>query len=133
MSYLRFSFQKSWGPRTTYGGGGYVINPAPNQRNYYLGGWQLQRDISEKVTLGGEIFAQGKSSDDVRSFAVLNLGGYFKITPNFQLLFTGGQSLAGGSHTVGYLDLYWTEGFDKAVHNNAGPKSLSSLRRLRKR
>ena len=119
--------QKSWGPWTTYGGGGYVINPAPNQRNYYFGGWQLQRDISEKLTLGGEIFAQGKSSDDIRSFAVFNVGGYFKITPNFQLLFTGGHTLAGGSHTVGYLGLYWTGGFDKAVHNKAGPKSLSSL------
>jgi hypothetical protein len=30
--------QKSWGPWTTYGGGGYVINPAPNQRNYCFGG-----------------------------------------------------------------------------------------------
>jgi hypothetical protein len=119
--------QKSYGPWTTYGGGGYVINPAPNQRNYYFGGWQLQRDISEKLTLGGEIFTQGKSSDDIGSFAVLNFGGYFKITPNFQLLFSGGHTLAGGSHTVGYLGLYWTGGFDKAVHNNATLKSISSL------
>lgn len=58
--------------------------------------------------MGGEIFSQGKSSDDTRSFAVFNLGGFFKITPNFQILFSGGHTLAGGNHTIGYLGLYWT-------------------------
>ncbi len=105
--------QKSWGPWTTYGGGGYAINSAPHQRNYWFGGWLLQRDFGEKLTLGGEIFAQGKSSDDMRSFVAFNLGGYFKITPNFQLLLSGGHTLAGGSHTIGYLGLYWTGGFGK--------------------
>jgi hypothetical protein len=100
--------QKSWGPWTTYGGGGYAINPAPEQRSYYFGGWLLQRDFGERLTLGGEIFSQGKSSDDTRSFAVFNLGGLFKITPNFQILFSGGHTLAGGNHTIGYLGLYWT-------------------------
>ena len=123
--------QKSWGPWTTYGGGGYVINPAPGQRNYCFGGWLLQRDFSERLTLGGEFFAQGKSSDDIRSFAVFNLGGYFKITPNFQLLFSGGYTLAGGRHTVGYLGLYWTGGFGKEPRTHTGLKSLSSFLRGR--
>jgi len=115
--------QKSWGPWTTYGGGGYVINSAPGQRNYYFGGWLLQRDLSERLTLGGEIFAQGRSSDDTGPFAVFNLGGFFKITPNFQLLFTGGRTLAGGRHTIGYLGFYWTGGFGKEKPAQNGPKS----------
>jgi hypothetical protein len=102
--------QKSWGPWTTYGGGGYAINPAPDQRNYPFGGWFVQRDFGQRLTIGGEIFAQGRSSDDIDSFALFNLGGFFKITPNFQILFSGGHSLAGGTHTVGYLGLYWTGG-----------------------
>ena len=72
--------QKSWGPWTTYGGGGYAINNAPGQRHYPFGGWLLQRDFGKKWTLGGEIFAQGQSSDDVRSFAVFNLGSFYKFT-----------------------------------------------------
>ncbi len=116
--------QKSWGPWTTYGGGGYAINPAPNQRNYYFGGWLLQRDFGERLTLGGEIFAQGKSSDDTGSFAVFNLGGYFKITQDFQLLFSGGHTLAGGRHTIGYLGLYWTGGLGKETRTQTEPKSL---------
>jgi hypothetical protein len=121
--------QKSWGPWTTYGGGGYAINPAPEQRNYCFGGWLLQRDFGEKLTLGGEIFAQGKSSDDTRSYAVFNLGGYFKITPNFQLLFTGGHSLAGGNHTIGYLGLYWTGEIGKGEQKQNGLQSLNLFSR----
>ncbi len=68
----------------------------------------LTDDFGERLTLGSEIFSQGKSSDDNRSFAVFNLGGLFKITPNFQILFSGGHTLAGGNHTLGYLGLYWT-------------------------
>jgi len=103
--------QKSWEPWTTYGGGGYAINNGEGARHYYFGGWLLQRDFGERLTLGGEIFAQGKSGDDIRSFAVFNLGGFFKITPNFQILFSGGHTLAGGDHTIAYLALYWTGGF----------------------
>lgn len=119
--------QKSWGAWTTYGGGGYVINPASTQRNYWFSGWLLQRDIGKKLTLGGEIFGQGKSSDDTRSFAVFNLGGFFKIRPNLQLLFTGGRSFAGGRHTIGYLGLYWTGGLKKEMGVQTEPKSLTPL------
>lgn len=121
--------QKSWGPWTTYGGGGYAINPAPEQRDFFFGGWLLQREFGERLTLGGEIFAQGRSSDDTRSFAVFNLGGFFHITPNFHLLFSGGHTLVGGSHTIGYLGLYWTGGFGKGTRVHTGPKSLESPRR----
>ncbi len=119
--------QKSWGAWTTYGGGGYVINPASKQQNYWFGGWLLQRDFGEKLTLGGEIFAQGKSSEDVRSFAVFNLGGLVKITPNLQLLFTGGRSFVGGRHTIGYLGLYWTGGLGKETQKQSGSKMFKGF------
>jgi hypothetical protein len=119
--------QKSWGAWTTYGGAGYVVNPAPKQQNYWFGGWLLQRDLGERLTLGGEIFAQGKSSDDIPSFAVLNLGGILKITPNFQLLFSGGRSFAGGRNTVGYLGLYWTGKLGKGTDGHTEPKALNPL------
>ena len=121
--------QKSWGAWTTYGGAGYVVNPAPRQQNYWFGGWLLQRDLSERLTLGGEIFAQGKSSDDICSFVVLNLGGIFKITPNFQLLFSGGHSFAGGRNTIGYLGLYWTGVLWKGTDVHTEPKALNPLLR----
>ncbi|MDA8388779.1 MAG: hypothetical protein M0Z58_08990 [Nitrospiraceae bacterium] len=100
--------QKSFGPWTTYGGMGYTINQAPYGRNYLFGGWLLQKDISEKLTLGGEVFALGATADDERSTAIFNFGGYYNFTGNMSLLFTAGHSFLGGRHFVGYLGLYWT-------------------------
>jgi hypothetical protein len=116
--------QKSWGPWTTYGGAGYVINPTPGARNYCFGGWLIQRDFGEKLTFGGEIFAQGKSSDDTRSSVAFNLGGYFKNHAGLPTPLFWGHSLAGDRHTIGYLGLYWTGGFSKHIQKHAGSKSL---------
>jgi hypothetical protein len=102
--------QKSWGPWTTYGGGGYANNPAPEARNYFFGGWLLQRDLSEKVTLGGEVFAQGPTMAGERATTFLNFGGFYNFTKSFSLLFTAGHSILGEQNTIGYLGLYWTWG-----------------------
>ena len=37
--------QKSWGPWTSYGGGGIDLNSAPGQRNAAFAGWLVQRDL----------------------------------------------------------------------------------------
>jgi hypothetical protein len=103
--------QKSWGSWTTYGGGGYVFNSAVDMRNYPYGGWVLQHELNEKITLGGEIFAQGTSAvggdTTSRGFALLNLGGSYNFTKNFSLLFSAGHSVYGQSNLVTYLGLYW--------------------------
>jgi hypothetical protein len=121
--------QKSWEPWTTYGGGGYVINTASDARDYFFGGWLLQREFGERLTLGGEVFAQGRSRDDSGSFALFNLGGFFKITPDFDLLFSGGHTFAGDRHTVGYLGLYWTGGLGNGAPIHTRLNSLTSLQR----
>lgn len=100
--------QKSFGPWTTYGGMGYEINQAPDGRNYLFGGWLLQRDLSEKLTLGAEVFALGRTAEDEQATAIFNFGGYYNFTRNFSLLFTAGHSFLGARHLVGYLGLYWT-------------------------
>jgi hypothetical protein len=48
--------QKSWGPWQTYGGGGYWHNPGAGNKDYWLTGWQFQRDLSHSLTLGVEIY-----------------------------------------------------------------------------
>ena len=52
--------QKSFGDWTTYGGGGYWINQdeKTGDKNFSFFGWLLQRKITEKLTLGAEIFHQ---------------------------------------------------------------------------
>ena len=51
--------QKSFGPWTTYGGGGATLVNAPGYRNFPFAGWLVQRDLGKKVTLGTEIFYRG--------------------------------------------------------------------------
>jgi hypothetical protein len=102
--------QKSWGDWTSYGGVGYVINRAEGQKDYPFAGALLQKDIGEKWTLGGELFGRGKDTVDGRATTIVNLGGLYKFTPDFNLLFSAGRSVSGEQHTVAYLGLYWSFG-----------------------
>jgi hypothetical protein len=102
--------QKSWGPWTTYGGGGVALNSASGQRDSGFAGWLVQRDIGQYLTLGTEVFWQGNDPNDSRGVADANVGGYFKFTQNFNLLFSLGHSISGARNTVWYLGLYWTGG-----------------------
>ena len=51
--------QKSFGPWTTYGGGGVTLVNAPGYRSFPFAGWLVQRDLGKKVTLGTEVFYHG--------------------------------------------------------------------------
>jgi hypothetical protein len=102
--------QKSYGPWTTFGGGGVALNSAPGQRNYGFGGWAVQRDFGPHFTLGAEIFRQGADTDDDHGFTAANIGGYLNFTKNISLLLSTGRSFAGDHHTLWYLAFYSTWG-----------------------
>ena len=124
--------QKSFGPWTTYGGGGETIfNHVDGYRNFPFAGWLLQRDIGKKLTLGTEVFyhgPEGAATPQFRSSALLDVGGYYKFRdPGFQLLFAYGHTIAGQSENYAYLGLYWTWGkpsekADKDAMNSAGQR-----------
>jgi hypothetical protein len=115
--------QKSWGDWKTYGGAGYVINHAAGQKSYPFAGWLLQKDLNEKLTLGGEIFGRSKDTDDGKSTTLLNFGGFYKFTPDFNLLFSAGHSVSGETHTIAYLGLWWAWGEDdkEGAKSSSGP------------
>lgn len=103
--------QKSFGPWTTYGGGGRAFNSAPGALNYNFGGWLLQRSITEHLILGGEVFAQGAAAVDGQHSTFVNVGGYYndiEACGGCSLLFRVGHSVAGESHATAYLGLYWS-------------------------
>jgi hypothetical protein len=102
--------QKSYGPWTTYGGGGYAINSAPGMGDYGFAGWLLQRDIGAHLTLGGELFSQGATVIGGRHATFYNVGGYLKPSDQFNVLFSIGHTISGESHAIGYFALYWTWG-----------------------
>jgi hypothetical protein len=113
--------QKSWGKWTSYGGGGYVLNDAPGMRNHPFGGWQVQREINEKLTVGAEWFGSGADALGSSNSQITNFGGFYNFNQNFSLLFTAGHTVSGEPHTVAYVGLYWTWGKDRAGGSSGPP------------
>jgi hypothetical protein len=91
--------QKSFGDWTTYGGGGYWINPGAGNKNYWFAGWLLQRKITEQLTLGGEIFHQTSVADGVPDSTGFNLGGFYDFTEHHHLLFSAGRGIQHATET----------------------------------
>jgi hypothetical protein len=109
--------QKSFGPWTTYGGGGVTMVPQTGYRNFPFAGWLVQRDIGKKWTLGSEVFyhgPEGIATPQTRPATLVDVGGYYKFRdPGFQLLFCYGHTAIGQTENYAYLGLYWTWGKDK--------------------
>ena len=95
--------QKSFGPWSSYGGGGYWFNPGMGNRSYGLLGWQLQRRLSELAALGAEIFYT--SADHVGGSGNLrfNLGLVLDFSQHHHLLVSAGRSIAGETRLQGYF------------------------------
>ncbi len=105
--------EKHFGPWTTYGGGGYIFNSAKGATNYKFAGWLVQRDLSEQLTLGAEIYSQGATAtriapaQDSGPVTLINAGGNYNFTASQSLLFSLGHSIAGAKQWVGYLGWVW--------------------------
>jgi hypothetical protein len=125
--------QKSFGPWTTYGGGGEAVVPAEGFPNYPFAGLLLQREVNKKLTLGSEVYYHGQMLTDSRYSALLDIGGYYKFRGNdsFQLLFCYGHSVSGEREHYAYLGLYWTWG-EKNDKPDDKP-ATSAFNRLRPR
>jgi hypothetical protein len=101
--FLPVWLQKSFGTWTTYGGGGWWRNPGPDNRNYTVWGWQVQRELGEGNSLGAEIFHQASPALGQPATTVWNLGFECGLAPHFQLVGSGGRSFQGGSGSQYYL------------------------------
>ena len=100
--------QKSWGKLTTYGGVGYWINPGNDNKNWIFTGWEIQYDISDAVTLGGEVCFHSADTKTGKSGTAFNLGGSVNPTEKFHIIFSFGHSLTHDRFFSSYLGLLWT-------------------------
>ena len=108
--FLPLWLQKSWGPWTTYGGGGYGINPGGGNRNNWLLGWEVQKDLSRRWTLGGELFYSTPATTSAGDQLNANVGGQYNFNDDHHLLFSIGRSLHGDIANMYYLGHQWTFG-----------------------
>jgi len=101
--FLPVWLQKSWGPWTTYGGGGYWINPGEGNKKFWQLGWLGQREITKALALGAEIFYFGKDTNDGRDRTGYNIGGIINLSEDHHILFSAGSDIAGDSRFSAYL------------------------------
>jgi Putative MetA-pathway of phenol degradation len=95
--------QKSFGDFSTYGGGGYWINPGAGNRNFWLFGWQGQYKVAKWVSPGLEIFYT--SADRIGGSGSLrfNVGAVFDLSEEHHILLSAGRSITADTLFQGYL------------------------------
>jgi len=108
--FLPVWLQKSWGPWTTYGGGGYWINPGPGNKSYWVVGWEAQRDLSKRITVGAEITANSSKAPGETGETGFNLGALLSVGKGQIFMVSAGRDLHGPSHFYAYAAYYWTWG-----------------------
>jgi hypothetical protein len=106
--------QKSWGDPgrawTAYGGGGYWIHPGSGNRDWWYAGGVLQRQLTDRVSLGAELFHGTPSEVHARGSTWLNFGGKLALSKNYQLLASAGHNVTGSSGFQAYVALEITFG-----------------------
>src|ERR1039458_190203 len=109
--FLPVWLQKRWGEWQSYEGGGYWINNAANANNHWFFGWQLQKDISEYLTLGAEIYHSTEQLHGVGSSSGFNVGGIYNFDEYNHLLFSAGRGLTNvdmANQFSSYVAYQWT-------------------------
>jgi Putative MetA-pathway of phenol degradation len=109
--FLPLWLQKKWGDWQSYGGGGYWVNQSIGAKNHWFFGWQIQKDISEHLTFGGEIFHSTEPASGQGASTGFNLGGTYNFDERNHLLFSAGQGLTNISTTnkfSSYVAYQWT-------------------------
>ncbi|MGE5624938.1 MAG: hypothetical protein ACM3ZT_05265 [Bacillota bacterium] len=100
--------EKNWGDWSSYGGGGWTLNRAPGARDFFYGGWELQRKLGDSAYLGAEVFSQGSTGAGQAGSTVFNFGGGYTLNSRAMLIFTFGHSFAGESQALGYIGIDFT-------------------------
>lgn len=100
--FLPIWLQKSRGPWTTYGGGGYWINPGTGNRNYWYTGWLLQCDLTHWLTVGAEIFHTTPPTTDGQSQTGYNIGTIINFSDKHHLIGSAGTDIRGPANFFFY-------------------------------
>jgi len=79
-------------------------------RNFWQAGIALTHDLSEKVSLGGEITHRGRDSIDGTAETNAGVGSIIKLSDHYSLLFSGGPTWSDhrtAYHFYGALGLFF--------------------------
>jgi len=111
--FLPIWLQKSWGAWTTYGGGGYWINPGEGNKDWWQFGWLIQRDINKALTLGTELYYKTASASNSNDTTGYTVGAVINVTENHHVLLSLGQDINGPNYLSAYIGYQLTFGPQK--------------------
>jgi hypothetical protein len=97
--------EKSWGKWTLYGNVGFWWRNDADTRNYVYAGAVLEREVNDRLTLGVELFGNAPKKRGGRSDLAFNIGGVWKLSKHFNLLFSGGRDIVGDTTAMAYVGL----------------------------
>lgn len=101
--FLPLWLQKSYGQWTTYGGGGYWINPGPGNHDWGYFGWLLQRQMLPEVNVGAEVFHTTTQTRDGGPQTLFNVGLVLDLSDLQHLLLSAGRGLQGSNEFQSYV------------------------------
>lgn len=93
--------QKDAGPWSVFGGGGYTINPGAGNRDFWLGGLAVTREIGPRLSLGAEVTRQGPDGVGAGATTTLGLGGIWALKKPFAILASAGPEWEDGRSGAG--------------------------------
>jgi hypothetical protein len=88
------------GGTSLFGGGGYLINPGPGNRDFWQAAVALTHDLGGGVSAGTEITRQGPDTVGGTAQTRVGVGSIVHVTGPANLLFSGGPTWA--DHRTGY-------------------------------
>ncbi len=102
--------QKGLGSWTTYGGGGYWVNPGPGNRNWWFTGWLIQRQVLPTLAVGAEVYHETAKVAGGGPDTKANMGIVWDLSDTSHVLASAGPVLQGPSGYQAYLAVQFTLG-----------------------
>ena len=103
--------EKDFGKWSTFGGGGYDVNPGVGRRDYVLAGWAVTRSFGEHLNLGMEIYHQTPTISGGAALTNLAFGVIYQMTKHWAVMASGGPGLQEPSRSgvsAFYISLQFT-------------------------
>jgi hypothetical protein len=110
QTFLPLWMQKSLGPWTAYGGGGYWINPGAHNQNWWFTGLVVQCEVVRGVTPGVEVFHGTSQVIGGPRELGLNFGLIWDLSEVQHMMFSAGPALEGTNQLQGYFAYQLTFG-----------------------
>ena len=97
--------QKSIGPWTIFGGGGWWHNPGAGNRDYTFEGLAVERDVNDSLTVGAEIYGNSAPTMDIGGSTSFGVGLIKSLGEQHKVLFSIGRAF-GRANTLSTYAAY---------------------------